>query len=94
MKRMMILAIVLLLSALLALPALAAKKEKNDPTQPGQEQVVEKGKGKGKGNPESEGRRLHRAYFQKRAEKESQRGSALQKRQQLLDSNSPGNTGL
>ncbi|NJC89267.1 MAG: hypothetical protein FIB02_12170 [Desulfuromonas sp.] len=82
MKKLMMLASALMLTGLLVVPAMAGgqgSKAPQPPAQARQEQV-------GKGQPESQGRALHRAYFQKRQEMRKYRDEMLKVRAKNVQS--------
>lgn len=88
MKRLMILVAVILLSAL---PVLAAQPaDKAPPQLSAKSQKFEREQEK----RASEGRKLHKAYFQQRDEMKTRRDQAMQLRDRNIRKNSPGNTGL
>jgi hypothetical protein len=93
MKRLMNLAAALLLSGLLAMPALAAGNGANN--QPSADpRAPQATKGKKDIVPESQGRRLHKAYFQKREAMKGRREAGQELRQSNIMGNNPGHTGM
>lgn len=93
MKRLISLATALLLTGLLAMPALSASTGQTDQSQ-GNVQLQKSNKGKGQLPPDSEGRRLHKAYFQKREAMKQRRDEEMKVRDSHLLQNTPGNTGF
>ena len=91
MKKLMTLSATLLLSALLALPVLAADAKEKTPKQvPEQAQAAEVAK-----DPhESEAFKRQQAYWEKRAAMKQRSDDAMKVREQNVKSNSPGKTGL
>lgn len=92
MKRLTMLAAMLFLSALLVLPALAAKQEKPAPGKqlPEQAQAIEQAQ-----DPhQSAVFKRQQAYQEKRKAMKAMRDRALEVRERNVKSNSPGNTGL
>lgn len=93
MKRLATLSTVFILSALLALPALAAKKEANAPKQlpeqaaPAAEAALDEAH-------QSEAFKRQQAYQEKREEMKARRDEAMKLREKNVNSNSPGKTGL
>lgn len=83
MKKLTMLASALMLIGLLAGPAMAGEPggsaSRQPPAQSKQEQV-------GKGQPESQGRILHKAYFQKRQEMRKYRDEMLKVRARNVQS--------
>jgi len=89
MKKLITLAMVLMLSGLLATVALAA--DQGDPTrQPDQTQDVKNDQN----NEEREAQRELKAYFQKKQEAKTRQQAAAELRRQNIATDSPGNTGL
>lgn len=91
MKRLMTLSATLLLSALLALPVLAANEQEKPPKQlPEQAQAAEVAK-----DPhETEAFKRQQAYVEERAAMKQRSDAAIKVREQNIKNNSPGNTGL
>lgn len=97
MKQLITLTIVLLLSTLLALPALAAQPKNQVPQQASEQaksidpaQTV----GKKKDPHKSEGFKRQQTYQEKRKAMKDRRDAALKVREQNIKNNSPGKTGL
>jgi len=91
MKRLMTMAAVLLLSALLAMPALAAPQEKNVPKPlPEQAQASEAAQDA----HETEAFKRQQATVEKREAMRARRDEALKVRERNVTSNNPGKTGL
>jgi len=91
MKKLMTLSATLLLSALLALPVMAADAQEKTPKQlPEQAQASEVAK-----DPhESEAFKRQQAYWEQRAAMKQRTDAAVKVREQNIKSNSPGKTGL
>jgi hypothetical protein len=96
MKQRMILTTVLLLSALLAMPVLAAPPEGKGPQQL-PEQAADRAKEVTEAAPEayeSEAFKRQQEYIEQREAMKARRDEALKIREQNVNSNNPGNTGL
>ena len=95
MKKLVTLAIALMLSGLLTTATLAAQGTTPTTPQPEQNQTVGQNQGVDiKGKTESEGSLLQKAYFKKREDAKARRDAALELRQQNISRGNPGDTGM
>lgn len=89
MKRLLLATSMLLAVALLSLPALAGEPTPSSPAKGPRQQLEKK--------PvvtESEGQSLNREHIRKREEIRGRRDEGLKEREQHINQNDPGNTGL
>lgn len=81
MKRSLVLPLVLLLTTCLIAPAMGGTQEKQAPSKPANQ--VEQ---LGNDTTESDGKKLHREYFQKREKAKKHRDQMLKEREKALKS--------
>jgi uncharacterized protein HemX len=89
MKKLMMMVSAILLCCIMALPVIAGgqgeQKSGSQSQSAGHDQNAK---------PESEGRQLHKAHFKTLEERMNKRDAAMEKRQQMIESNDPGKTGF
>jgi len=91
MKKLTVMTFAILFCCFMVLPVMAGSQGQ----QGADGQVQSTGhKQHGKDKPESEGRQLHKAHFKKLDDMKKRRDSAMDMRNDLINSDNPGNTGL
>jgi len=91
MRKATMLVTVFLATLLLALPAVASSQRQSEHSSFAKQQFRKTFEQQ---HPDSEGRKLHKAYFQKREAMKQKRDEALKVRTRNVSGNNPGDTGL
>jgi hypothetical protein len=94
MKKLMTMTIVLLLSVLLALPALAVKPEENAAPEQAQDGGQGKGEKVAKDPHESAAFKRQQATVKQREDMKARRDAGMKVRERNVENDSPGKTGL